>query len=157
MLREKQEKSVHHKISEEKLEQLASTHRLNKNQEASIDEDLLFNTDSDDSFTMDYTIPKQTLRKERILKRDEARFEIEKKRRAEERVIKLAQEKEQKELEDRLAKEEAERLQQEEEQAEKEREELQTYRSKNAEIDGKRKVEYDESKQSARFRDEIEP
>ena len=57
----------------------------------SIDEDLLFGEDSDDSFNKDYTIPRLTMRKERIIKRDEARFEIEKKKRAEGFFERIAQ------------------------------------------------------------------
>ena len=117
MLREKNS-ALEHKISEQKLEKLATIHKMNKNQEESIDDDLLFGSDSDDSFTKDYTIPKMTLRKERIIKRDEARFHIEKKQREEELAIKIAVEKEEKEREEQNAgkvaedaeKEEAEKL-----------------------------------------------
>ena len=68
----------------------------------------MFGSDSDDSFTKDYTIPKDTLRKERIIKRDEARFQIEKKLREEELEIKIAIEKAEKEKEEQIAKKEAE-------------------------------------------------
>ena len=123
MLREKKQSALEqHKISEEKLERLATSHRLNKNQEESIDEDLLFGSDSDDSFTKDYTIPKDTLRKERIIKRDEARFQIEKKHREEDLAIKIAMEKAEKEDEEQNAKKEAEEA--ENEEAEK----LESYR-----------------------------
>ena len=64
----------------------------------------MFGSDSDDSFTKDYTIPKDTLRKERIIKRDEARFQIEKKLREEELAIKIAIEKAEKEKEEQIAK-----------------------------------------------------
>ena len=64
-------------------------HRLS---DASIDEDLLFASDSDDSFTKEYNIPKKTLRKERILKKDKSRFEKEKIKREEKRVRKLQDE-----------------------------------------------------------------
>lgn len=63
----------------------------------------MFGSDSDDSFTKDYTIPKDTLRKERIIKRDEARFQIEKKLREEELAIKIAIEKAEKEKEEQIA------------------------------------------------------
>ena len=102
----KDKKSAMH-ISEETKEKLLSTHRMNKNQEDSIDEDLLFGSDSDDSFNKDYTIPKQTMRKERIIKRDEARFHIEKKKRAEERVERMAIENAEKARKEKLAKKEA--------------------------------------------------
>ena len=47
---------------------------------------MLFGSDSEDSFTKDYTIPKDIQRKERIYKRDLARFNIEKKEREEKRI-----------------------------------------------------------------------
>lgn len=52
---------------------------------------MLFGTDSDDSFNQDYHIPKQTLRKERIVKRDKDRFDKEKDKREEKRVKRLEQ------------------------------------------------------------------
>jgi hypothetical protein len=51
--------------------------------EASVDEDLIIGSDSDDSFTKDYNIPIETLRKEQIVKRDIKRFEKEKIKREE--------------------------------------------------------------------------
>ena len=56
----------HPSVSMDKKEELLSTHRLRKASEGSIDEELLFGSDSDDSFTKDYEIPKKTLKKERI-------------------------------------------------------------------------------------------
>lgn len=64
-------------------------HELRKIDDFSIDEDLLFGTDSDDSFAMDYHIPKETLRKEGIIKRDKSRFEKEKVKREKKRMEKL--------------------------------------------------------------------
>ena len=64
---------------------------MERDQEASIDDDMLFGTDSEDSFTEDYYITKDILRKERIYKRDVARFEIEKKQRATKRVQMIEQ------------------------------------------------------------------
>ena len=121
------DKTVAMHISEEVKEKLLSTHRLNKNQELSIDEDLLFGEDSDDSFNKDYTIPRLTMRKERIIKRDEARFEIEKKKRAEGFFERIAQNEAL-----RLAEiEEADKL-------EKERAELNALKERQAKIDDKR-------------------
>lgn len=62
---------------------------MRKASEGSIDDELLFGTDSDDSFTKDYEIPKQTLRKERIYKRDESRFVREKAKREDMRLKKI--------------------------------------------------------------------
>ena len=45
----------------------------------SLDEALLFGSDSDDSFQRDYTITRDTLRRERLLKRDKALFAKQKK------------------------------------------------------------------------------
>ena len=59
---------------------------MERDQEASIDDEMLFGSDSEDSFTRDYNITKDILRKERIYKRDAARFEIEKKQRETKRV-----------------------------------------------------------------------
>ena len=69
-------------LSEEQKEAIRSQQFLRKPSEASLDEDMLFGTDSDDSFNLDYHIPKETLRKERILKRDKERLDREKERRA---------------------------------------------------------------------------
>jgi hypothetical protein len=55
----------------------------------SINEELLFNSDSDDSFTRDYEIPKETLRKEKICERDKAIFEQEKKKREQDRLYRI--------------------------------------------------------------------
>ena len=62
---------------------------MRKASEGSIDDELLFGTDGDDSFTKDYEIPKQTLRKERIYKRDESRFVREKAKREDMRLKKI--------------------------------------------------------------------
>ena len=59
---------------------------MEKNQEDSIDDDMLFGSDSEDSFTKDYNITKDILRKERIYKRDLARFKLEKQQRETKRV-----------------------------------------------------------------------
>ena len=71
---------------QEGKEDLLTQHRMERDQEASIDDDMLFGTDSDDSFAKDYNITKDILRRERIYKRDKARFEIEKKQRETKRV-----------------------------------------------------------------------
>ena len=80
---------------------------MERDQEASIDDDMLFGTDSEDSFTKDYNITKDILRKERIYKRDKARFEIEKKQRETKRVQMI--EKAKKDEIERLEKEKKER------------------------------------------------
>ena len=75
----KDKKSVQKSIlSAQEKETLLEMHELRKIDDFSIDEDLLFGTDSDDSFTKDYNIPKETLRKEGIIKRDKSRFQKEK-------------------------------------------------------------------------------
>lgn len=158
----KERKSATHNISQEKLEKLIESHRLNKNLEASIDDDLLFGSDSDDSFNKDYTIPKETLRKERIIKRDEARFAIEKKKREEERLERLAREKVEKENTERLARQEAERLKKEEEEEEAERleneqAELLTLHQKQAALDSHRQMAYNESKLANQFKGSLQP
>ena len=76
-------------ISIDKKEELLSTHRLRKASEGSIDDDLMFGTDSDDSFTKDYEIPKETKRKESIIRRDESRFQREKVKRENKRLEKI--------------------------------------------------------------------
>lgn len=76
-------------VSMEEKEVLLSQHQMRKDSDASIDDDFLFATDSDDSFTKDYNIPKETLRKERIVKRDKVRFEKEKVKRAKRRQERL--------------------------------------------------------------------
>ena len=53
-----------------------------------IDDDLLFGSDSDDSFAKDYTVTRDTLRKERLVKRDIAVLQKEKKRREQDRLYK---------------------------------------------------------------------
>ena len=59
---------------------------MERDQEDSIDDDMLFGSDSEDSFTKDYNITKDILRKERIYKRDLARFKLEKQQRETKRV-----------------------------------------------------------------------
>ena len=76
-------------MSLEEKEALVSQHLNKAVSDASLNEDLLFNEDSDDSFTLDYEIPKETLRKERICQRDKALFEKEKARREKDRLYKL--------------------------------------------------------------------
>ena len=54
-----------------------------------MDEALLFGSDSDDSFAKDYTITRDTMRRERIVHRDKAVFKKEKKQREEDRLYKM--------------------------------------------------------------------
>lgn len=86
---------------------------MRKDSEESLDEDMLFGTDSDDSFNQDYHIPKQTLRKERIVKRDKQRFEKEKGKREEKRVKKIENEVARKIREEEEERKEMERLKRE--------------------------------------------
>ncbi len=55
----------------------------------SLNEELMFDSDSDDSFTKDYQIPKETLRKEKICSRDKVIFEQEKTKREKDRLYRI--------------------------------------------------------------------
>jgi len=94
-------------ISFHEKEELLSDQLNRRASQGSFDEDLIFGTDSDDSFAKDFTIPKLTRRKERILKRDQIVFEKEKQKREQDRLYKIELQKIQKEQE-RKAQEEAE-------------------------------------------------
>ena len=54
---------------------------------------MLFGSDSDDSFAKDYTVTRDTLRKERLVKRDIAVLVKEKKRREQDRLYKAEMDK----------------------------------------------------------------
>lgn len=61
--------------------------------DGSFDEALLFGSDSDDSFNKDYTVTRDTMRRERIVRRDKKVFLQEKKQREDDRLYKTEMDK----------------------------------------------------------------
>lgn len=84
--------SVQH-VSMEERQELREDQLQRAASSGALDEDLLFGSDSDDSFAKDYTITRNTLRKERIVKRDIAVLNKEKKKREQDQLYKAEMEK----------------------------------------------------------------
>lgn len=73
-------------LSKQERESLLENQQQRAASVGSFDEELLFGSDSDDSFSKDYTITRNTRRRERIIKRDIAVLVNEKKQREQDRL-----------------------------------------------------------------------
>ena len=73
-------------MSRQEKESLLDNQLQRAASDGSFDENLLFGSDSDDSFAKDYTVTRDTLRRERIVARDKAVLVKEKKLREQDRL-----------------------------------------------------------------------